>query len=364
MPNIYHDMIQPKGAAYRASQLHARSHYLEPIDETEGRLSGNSRIWGDADPEVQSQVIDILVATSKDAGLSARETAHVLAIARVESGFNPDAAAGTTSASGVGQFIDNTGSAYGLDNANRFDADAQARALVSHFVDNRELAARRGQDEVYIYKYHHDGPSRDYGGLALSADKVMPLLDSYTRFVETEFVFDGTGRQSKSDMRPGTGAAQLQPASELLREGQRSHGVRELQGGLSALGFTDTHGAPLEADGIFGSRTADAVRAFQGEHGLQMDGVVGPLTRDALGHAVQAQSSARPVPGNVQDLGTPLDTLLAVARQGDPDALQAALDAFSRTSVGQDFHAAANTHPRPAQPAIEISTQEACGPER
>lgn len=366
MPNIYHDMIQPKGAAYRTSQLHSRSHYLEPIENAEGRLSGNSRIWGDAHPEVQSRVIDILVATSKDAGLNARETAYVLAIARVESGFNPDAAAGTTSASGVGQFIDDTGKAYGLGSTNRFDADAQARALVSHFVDNRELAAKRGQGEAYIYKYHHDGPSRDYGGLGLSADKVMPFLDRYTRFVETEFEFERTDTKSDSDMRSAPGKTEVEPDSKLVREGQRSQGVRELQAGLSTLGFNDTRGVPLEADGIFGPRTTDAVRAFQAEHGLQVDGVVGPLTRDALDLAVQAQAQAstRPTLDNVQHAQTPLDALLAVARQSDPEALQAALDAFSRTAIGRDFHAAASAQTRSGQPGVEISAQEACGPER
>jgi len=363
MPNIYHDMIQPKGAAYRTSQLHSRSHYLEPIDDTEGRLSGNSRIWGDADPEVQSQVIDMLVATSKDAGLSARETAHVLAIARVESGFNPDAAAGTTSASGVGQFIDNTGKAYGLDDTNRFDADAQARALVSHFIDNRELAARRGQGEVYIYKYHHDGPSRDYGGLGLSADKVMPLLDRYTRFVETEFEFERTGTKLDSDAPSVPGKMEVKQISELLREGQRSEAVRELQAGLSTLGFNDTRGVPLQADGLFGSRTAEAVRAFQAEQGLQVDGVVGPLTRDALDRAVQAQGSVRPAFENLQRAQTPLDALLSVACQGDPEALKAAVDAFSPTSFAQDFHTVI-AQSGSGQPAAEIEPQGTCGPER
>lgn len=364
MPNIYHDMIQPKGAPYRASQLHPRSHYLEPIDDTQGRVSGNSRIWGDASPETQSHVIDLLVARSKEAGLSARETAHVLAIARVESGFNPDAAAGTTSASGVGQFIDDTGEAYGLGTANRFDADAQARALVSHFIDNRELADRRGQGEIYIYKYHHDGPVRDYGGLSLSEDKVMPLLDRYTKFVEAEFNFDRTGAQSDSHMQSATAEAEVEAASELVREGQRGQGVRELQAGLAALGFSDRRGAPLEADGVFGPRTAEAVRTFQTEHGLQADGVIGPLTRDALDRAVHAQASARSVPENAQPAGTPLDALLTVARQGDPDALRAALEAFSRTSIGQDFDTAVSEQTRVGRPGAEISTQEACGPER
>ncbi len=184
MPNdIYTSMVQPPGAAYRSSQIESWSHYREPIDRTDGRLHGESRRWGDASAEVQSRVIDSLIESSREAGLTPRETAHVLAIARVESGFNPDAAAGTTSASGLGQFIDKTGKHYGLNNANRFDVDAQSDALVAHFVDNRNLARSRGQGEDYIYKYHHDGPSKDYGGLGLAQRKVAPHLDEYEQFV-------------------------------------------------------------------------------------------------------------------------------------------------------------------------------------
>ena len=183
MPNdIYTSMVQPPGAAYRSNQIESWSHYREPIDESRP-LHGQSRRWGDASPEVQSRVIDSLIESSRDAGLTPRETAYVLAIARVESGFNPDAAAGTTSASGLGQFIDRTGKHYGLNNANRFDVDAQSDALVAHFVDNRNLARDRGQGEDYIYKYHHDGPTRDYGGLGLSQRKVAPHLDEYEQFV-------------------------------------------------------------------------------------------------------------------------------------------------------------------------------------
>ncbi|MBJ7516964.1 MAG: peptidoglycan DD-metalloendopeptidase family protein [Stenotrophomonas sp.] len=183
MPDIYQNMIQPRGAGYRSDQIKPYSHYREPIDQTDGRLHGESRRWGDASPEVQSRVIDTLIESSREAGLSPRETAHVLAIARVESGFNPDAAAGTTSASGLGQFIDGTGNAYQLNNGNRFDVEAQSDALVKHFIDNRQLAQRRGQGEEYIYKYHHDGPTRDYGGLGLAESKVMPRLAEYEQFV-------------------------------------------------------------------------------------------------------------------------------------------------------------------------------------
>lgn len=181
---IYTEMVQPRGAAYRSDRIKPWSHYREPIDAGDGGLHGESRRWGDATPQTQSRVIDHLIDASRDAGLSSRETAYVLAIARIESGFNPDAAAGTTSASGLGQFIDRTGGQYGLDNANRFDVQAQSQALVQHFIDNRDLARSRGHGEDYIYKYHHDGPSKDYGGLGLSQREVAPYLDRYERFVE------------------------------------------------------------------------------------------------------------------------------------------------------------------------------------
>ncbi|CAD7713265.1 hypothetical protein LMG31886_05140 [Xanthomonas hydrangeae] len=181
---IYTEMLQPRGAAYSSDRIKPWSHYREPIDSADGRLHGESRRWGDASPQTQSRVIDSLIDASQDAGLSSRETAYVLAIARVESGFNPDAAAGTTSASGLGQFIDRTGAHYGVTTSNRFDVQTQSQALVQHFIDNRDLARSRGQDEDYIYKYHHDGPSKDYGGLALSRREIAPHLDNYTQFVD------------------------------------------------------------------------------------------------------------------------------------------------------------------------------------
>lgn len=273
--NIYESMVQTRGSAYRNDQIKPWSHYRESIDNRPGRLAGRSRAWGDASPDVQSRVIDALIESSSRSGLTPRETAHVLAIARVESGFNPDAAAGTTSASGLGQFIDQTGRHYGLGSQNRFDHQAQSNALVSHFIDNRNLARARGQGEEYIYKYHHDGPTRDYGGLGLSNSKVMPMLEQYEQFVRQRLE-----RQQDDHLR------QRYDANTQPDGGEQQPARREqtwvLQERLNRLGYRDASGNELSVDGRSGAKTREAVMAFQYVNGLKVDGVAGPQTLNAL----------------------------------------------------------------------------------
>ena len=62
----------------------------------------------------------------------------------------------------------------------------------------------------------------------------------------------------------------------------RGEDVRALQVDLNRLGY-----ACGEADGIFDPKTNTAVRAFQREHGLEVDGVVGDKTRAALEEALE-----------------------------------------------------------------------------
>lgn len=54
--------------------------------------------------------------------------------------------------------------------------------------------------------------------------------------------------------------------------------VEKIQRRLSKLGF-----APGTADGVYGPQTAHAVKQFQADRGLVVDGEVGPATLEALG---------------------------------------------------------------------------------
>ena len=57
-----------------------------------------------------------------------------------------------------------------------------------------------------------------------------------------------------------------------MRKGSKGLYVTELQEMLKKRGYT------LKTDGIFGTKTEEAVEAFQADNGLVVDGVVGEKT--------------------------------------------------------------------------------------
>ncbi|MBN1530149.1 MAG: peptidoglycan-binding protein [Thermoleophilaceae bacterium] len=72
-----------------------------------------------------------------------------------------------------------------------------------------------------------------------------------------------------------------------------SPAVERLQRNLSAAGLN-----PGNPDGLYGPRTARAVRRFQADRGLKVDGLAGPRTRAALAAAAAAgrEAAAPPAP--------------------------------------------------------------------
>lgn len=175
------DLYGKKGV--QSGSVASHSYFNTPI--IEGGLRGNSRKAGDVSPEVQSQIVEKIIDTGSKAGMSDEEIALTLAIARFESGFNPDASAKSSSASGIGQFINDTGLSYGISNETRWDADSQIQALVDHTLDNIAAAEKKGLGTEYVYALHHDGPSLNRGGLGLSKKEVMPFVSKYLSVIDS-----------------------------------------------------------------------------------------------------------------------------------------------------------------------------------
>ena len=84
----------------------------------------------------------------------------------------------------------------------------------------------------------------------------------------------------------------------ILKKGAKGGDVYELQGRLKLLGFYTG-----DVDGVFGHRTYLAVRLFQYEFGLKIDGVVGPKTKLKLW---QSTKHWRPEMTNRKASGTQL----------------------------------------------------------
>lgn len=106
----------------------------------------------------------------------------------------------------------------------------------------------------------------------MSGDKLKRLIP----FIVIVFIYAGFGVWVYSSYI--TSQISEEAATILLKWGSKGAEVREVQTRLRNWGFYKGN-----IDGIYGWRTAVAVKAFQRKHGLNADGVVGNATAKALG---------------------------------------------------------------------------------
>jgi peptidoglycan hydrolase-like protein with peptidoglycan-binding domain len=134
----------------------------------------------------------------------------------------------------------------------------------------------------------------------------------------------------------GAPAANASEATRLLREGDSGQDVRGLQERLNAQGVQP----PLAEDGAFGSQTERAVMQFQAQHGLEVDGIVGPQTRAAL-NPVQATAAVPQLNAAAGELAQSAQSVMTV-----PPSLSGAANGVGRDSAAT---------PSPAQNASPFS---------
>lgn len=175
MSDLYEYLNAKKGKAYFDDQIKPFSLIsLYPDIDTTRKLRGNSRTAGDADKDVQDAIIDMIITIAVRYGLSYKEISYILLTTKVESGFNPDAAAGTTSAAGLAQstvgFIKDAltksenilGFQLDLRAEKVFDAENGCYAVIYSFLLNKSKVMESytsDQSEYWewLYLLHHDG---------------------------------------------------------------------------------------------------------------------------------------------------------------------------------------------------------------
>ena len=98
----------------------------------------------------------------------------------------------------------------------------------------------------------------------------------HTSLSNSKWTYWGLLKNVEYDFVPGeetdTTVTPAEKKHKTLRRGARDEEVKELQTLLAK------DGSSLAIDGIFGSGTLKAVKAFQKRHGLVVDGIVGPKT--------------------------------------------------------------------------------------
>ena len=113
--------------------------------------------------------------------------------------------------------------------------------------------------------------------------------------------------------------AQAQAAT--YRQGDSGEEVRTIQTKLKRWGYYNG-----EVDGIFGSKTREAVIYFQRQNGLTADGIVGNNTLQALGMPVSGSGSGSTTASSSHDVALLAKVISAEAR-GEPYAGQVAVGA-------------------------------------
>lgn len=185
----WEEILCPPGQAPREVSRH--SHYNDPIDPNKP-LHGESRRWGDASHAVQARICDATMKRLREKGYAQSDIVFALLLIRYEAGFNPDAAAGSSSASGLLQIIDRTRCVIceraKADPNDPFSIDMHLKVLpyvleeAFRFAEGKVGKGRTREFYVLCYAYHHDGPRLNAGGKEI-ASKVLERFETVDRVV-------------------------------------------------------------------------------------------------------------------------------------------------------------------------------------
>lgn len=116
-----------------------------------------------------------------------------------------------------------------------------------------------------------------------------------------------------------------------LRAGAQGAEVVALQQQLNQLGYKGADGRPLETrSGMFGPQTEHALRAFQTDRGIGVDGVLGRESREAMSQQLRAGTSSSHGPHQGSEgQSSFVDRMLTAVRSGDVGTIQSTIEDYA-----------------------------------
>ena len=213
---------------------------------------------------------------------------------------------------------------------------------VRRFQEVRDLPASGVADPMTLRALRAGTPERPFSGRVQRVKELQRQLtllgfdpgpvDGRYGLVTTEAV----KRFQEANDLPADGVADPQTLSALRKStpqrapGRRVERVKELQRQLASLGLS-----PGPVDGRYGPATTEAVKRFQQQHRLPMDGIADSHTLNALGNDIAQipQQTPHQDPGKSDEAGKPDEAdrvfrhAVALEEQGE---LAGAMEAYQR----------------------------------
>lgn len=191
----------------------------------------------------------------------------------------------------------------------------------------------------FLKARHISGPAgarKALEGVAVSDD----YQTSNIKYME-DITHDGDGLDrlmSRDPQRRSLTQVNTLHVTGPFHEGSRGKGVIALQADLAMLGYTDNRGDVLQTDGHFGRNTEAAVRAFQNDHGLLIDGIAGTRTLEAIQRQRQSLSHIPSLTPELEGLAGPKS--LGTIEERD----QAPQNAPAKTNLAQGITKDSSVH--------------------